>query len=138
MTGRDNLFRLIFIGFMALFMAACQSTSASAPELDIETYNYTPIRFEGKKVTPAERERCEAVGRVVQNVGIRGIDICHQDLPDGGKICRNNDECLSECMAEKGAEVGRRATGQCSQYETNYGCLSRVENGRVEPKLCVD
>ena len=113
MKDRDSLFRFIFIGAMSLLLVACQSTPDYAPEL--ETYNYAPIYFAGIKATPAERSKCEVVGgEYMQNVGIAGIDICHQDLPDAGKICRDSDECLSECMAVKSANVGKRATGQCS------------------------
>ncbi|MEP4050629.1 MAG: hypothetical protein ABJN22_00140 [Litorimonas sp.] len=119
-------------------LAACQSTAEPYSKSDSVEYDYTPIYFADVKATPTERKKCEAVGVVLQNVGIMGIDICHQDLPDSGKICRDSDECLSECMADESVKVGKRAVGQCSLYETNYGCLSRVENGRVEPVLCVD
>jgi|GEM_PF-1010195 len=136
MTGRDNLFRFTLIGVMAFLMTACQSTSYAVPEP--VAYNYSPIRFAGAKATPAERQHCETVGEFIQNVGMAGIDICHQDVPDAGKICRSSDECLSECMADEDADIGKIATGQCSMYETNYGCNSRIENGRVEPMLCVD
>ena len=136
MKDQNSLLRFTFIGVMALLTAACQSAPPFIPEPEV--YNYTPIRFAGMKATPAEREECEAVGKFIQNVGMAGRDYCHQDVPDAGKICRSSDECLSECMADEGADIGKKATGQCSLYEANYGCKSRVENGRVEPMLCRD
>lgn len=132
------MIRVLGLTLVAGALVACQSTTEVTADSESVVYNYTPIDFAGVKATASERKQCEAVGQVIRNVGIRGVDICHQDLPDSGKICRDSDECLSECMADKSAKVGKRATGQCSLYETNYGCLSRVENGRVEPVLCVD
>jgi hypothetical protein len=131
------MLRFLVISSIGVLMAACQSTSSSAPEPEI--YNYTPVYFAGLKATPAERLKCESIGgKFRQNVGIRGIDICYQELPDAGKICRDSDECLSECIAADRAEIGASTTGECSISETNYGCMSRVEDGRVEPILCVD
>lgn len=132
------MIRLFGLTLLLTVLAACQSTAEPRSKSAPTKYDYKPIYFAGEKATPSEREKCEAVGVVLQNVGIMGKDICHQDLPDAGKICRDSDECLSECMAEESAMVGKRTTGQCSLYETNFGCSSRVENGRVEPVLCVD
>lgn len=140
MKDKIYMARIFSIVVVAFIMTACQSTASSVPDIDeTAVKNYTPIRFSGVKATPSERSKCEVVGgKYIQNVGIVGIDICHQDLPDAGRICRDSDDCLSQCMAVKSANVGKRATGQCSLYQTNHGCSSRIENGRVEPVLCVD
>lgn len=130
------MLRLAVFAVLGFVLMACQSTVPSTPRMGKS--DYAPIYFENLAATPAERMRCEAVGGIVGEGGILRADICYQTMIDAGKVCRDSDDCLSECMAVGDVEVGTKTIGQCSQVDSNFGCQGRVENGRAEPILCVD
>ncbi|MEP3654276.1 MAG: hypothetical protein ABJO36_05210 [Litorimonas sp.] len=128
--------RFTLMALLGLCVVACQSTTDSVPETSVS--DYAPIYFAGLVATPLERLQCEAVGGVVRSAGLAGGDNCIQTLSDGGKICRDSDDCLSECIVVGDIEFGTETTGQCRPTDNPFGCAARVENGRAEPILCVD
>ena len=66
--------------------------------------------------------------------GMRGFRFCNPVFDDAGKTCTDGSQCKSEtCIVEEGTTQGK-----CQKYELHYGCYSRMSNGKVGPKLCVD
>lgn len=98
---------------------------------------YEKVNFAGEIATAEERARCEAAGGVVRRDGMRGWQQCIQAYADAGKACTDSDDCLGQCRADLG-EAGVTATGTCQANDSPFGCHAVVEDGKVQPAICVD
>lgn len=102
-------------------LAACTPTAAVRPSV------------------PQTKQECLAKGGNWTHVGLPGLPKrCDLKTTDGGNSCADSRYCQGECLAPENATEGVKTTGTCSSYVTEFGCRSRIENGRVGIKLCVD
>ncbi|MBI5417735.1 hypothetical protein HZA55_07290 [Candidatus Poribacteria bacterium] len=76
-----------------------------------------------------------------------GIEFfCNSIMPDGGKICRSNLDCVSDtCIVNEGDNVAK-----CALYKASYGCYIKLITSRgfskdqarkgeiIREQLCVD
>jgi hypothetical protein len=91
-----------------------------------------------KPELPQTEEKCLAKGGTWSHEGLPESTWCKLETTDGGNPCSDSSKCQGECVAPKNAAVDAKVEGACSNYVIEPGCRSRVENGRVEPMLCVD
>ena len=60
---------------------------------------------------------------------------------DAGKRCTTGSDCLGDCRVEDvtaAPAAGTPAVGQCQAVCGQFGCYTRVENGKAEATICVD
>jgi hypothetical protein len=101
---------------------------------------YERIVFAASKATPAERAACDAAGGIVQPSGKLRWENCVQTFADAGNPCSDKAGCLGECRYEGDPELppGKAVTGTCQVTDARFGCVTRVENGRIASTICVD
>ena len=91
--------------------------------------------------TPTTAEACRAAGGDWRPEGRLQRPMCVVRYADGGRTCRDSDDCQGECRlpdsVEAAAATGAVA-GVCQVDSSPFGCFTRVEDGRAEPTLCVD
>ena len=75
-----------------------------------------------------------------QRVGRAQTLQCVIAYPDGGKVCRDGDDCLGDCRVPGGVivEDGRTVQGQCTATSDRFGCYATVEDGKASGTICVD
>jgi len=93
------------------------------------------------------QETCLKIKGKWGQFGLFPQEQCNIPSKDKGKICRNNDDCEGDCIADLTKEQFKRVVeqhvvlkvnGQCSGWTLNYGCQAFVENGTVNSILCID
>ncbi len=112
----------------------------------------------------AARRACEKCNGDWGRRGYRGTEGCLCRTSDGGKTCYHPDDCEADCRFRE-VEVVRpasrdcrttpcrelpelvRPVGQCTEFETSFGCFRRVLDWPQEPvarnqirtiRMCVD
>ena len=86
-----------------------------------------------------DRTACERTGGKVEGIGIFGIPACVRYYSDGGKSCRDKSECQGLCFSAKILERGTETAGACQSSEhESFGCISRIEDGKVADSMCQD
>jgi hypothetical protein len=86
-----------------------------------------------------DRAACESAGGKVEGIGILGIPACVQYYADGGTSCRDKSECQGLCFSPKVLERGTETAGTCQSSEhDSFGCISRIEEGKVADSMCQD
>jgi hypothetical protein len=97
-----------------------------------------------KKLEPAEVAACTAQGGTVKVAGRSGTETCALPLPDAGKVCRGDDDCIGACWLDdndREAKLGtpeKEVTGHCQPTSYGFGCHSFVDNGRWSGSACTD
>ena len=86
----------------------------------------------------AANMQCAAIGGVLEQAGRMGRYACYAQYADGGKSCRDSDDCAGDCRADPEAKTGGKAVGICTANNIPFGCYAKVENGVVGPFICVD
>lgn len=99
---------LLLIG--VLFVAACQTGSNEGTNAPTTAHTEASCQAEGGKLMNAK------VGPV-----------CSMSASDAGQSCTSNSQCVGLCMAN----------GQCSDYESNFGCHDVLEDGK-QVTICID
>jgi len=85
-----------------------------------------------------EQMECESKGGRWEKIGTALVPRCNLPTSDKGKDCQSNRECESVCLAPKGAKQGEISTGKCYGWELKVGCYSSIDDGIVNPMICVD
>jgi hypothetical protein len=86
-----------------------------------------------------DRAACESAGGKVEGIGIFGIPACVQYYSDGGKSCHDKSECQGLCFSPEVLERGTESAGNCQLSEhDSFGCISRIEDGKVADSMCQD
>lgn len=93
-----------------LFVAACQAD----PDSNTTISN-----------SAATEASCQAEGGKLMNAKVGPI--CSMPASDAGQSCTSSSQCVGLCMA----------SGQCSEYESNFGCQDVLEDG-VQVTICID
>lgn len=82
----------------------------------------------------ANKLECLAKGGVWQKWGLAGQEFCQIPALDAGKKCTDGSQCsYGICMSENNS-----LPGACTKFKTNFGCYSKIENGKISSSLCVD
>lgn len=81
---------------------------------------------------------CAAKGGQIQPVCLLGRPMCIHPYADAGKTCSTGSDCEGRCMAGSTAKMGMKATGVCAASNQPCGCFAIIEDGVVQPTLCVD
>jgi hypothetical protein len=58
--------------------------------------------------------------------------VCDLKATDARVKCDDSKDCEGVCMAEESAQIGSKASGQCSPYVLNFGNLRLIKSGVVE------
>ena len=98
------------------------------------------------KVDPGEQQvretECRASGGEWAKFGVRdhlcGVYSCAPKTADGGKPCKNRNDCEYLCVATKPGAMGTAVTGECARVRTPFGCNHHVDGGRIIGRVCVD
>lgn len=103
-----------------------------------------PIEVRGEQAAsapvPQDAASCtRAGGRMTPGGRMRTLQ-CILTYADAGKSCTSGDQCAGDCRAPTQAEAtpGQQATGLCQATSDRFGCVTKIENGRVESTICVD
>tara|TARA_Y100000310_G_scaffold334233_1_gene413509 strand:- start:43444 stop:43782 length:339 start_codon:yes stop_codon:yes gene_type:complete len=61
---------------------------------------------------------------------------CSEPTKDGGKSCKNSEECEAECVAPDNCAIGKETTGKCAE-RTMLVCqgVATVEDGKCGPMM---
>jgi len=90
----------------------------------------------------AREVECRASGGQWARFGVRahlcGVYSCAPKTADGGKPCRNRNECEYLCVYRKAAAMGTSVTGECAAVRTPFGCSSQVDGGKIIGYVCAD
>lgn len=81
---------------------------------------------------------CAAKGGQIRPVCLLGRPMCIAPYGDSGKACSGGEDCEGRCMAGPDAKAGAKAKGVCAADNQPCGCFALVEDGVVQPMLCVD
>ena len=130
------------VGICAVVLVACATEPVTGDDTTPErAVNYTPVFFSGTKASEDERVLCESVGGRVERAGRLGAEHCIQDLPDAGKVCSDESDCIGRCVIEDSDDEPARGTtsnGVCEATDDQFGCTTLVNGGVIEGTLCVD
>lgn len=122
----------------AVFAALCACAPAIAPESATPPAQAAASR-PGDSTDIAN---CAARGGVIDTVGRMQRQVCRVPYADAGKTCSNKSDCTARCILDReegDAEPGSgKVAGRCQQYQTQFGCFSEVDGGRVKSTICVD
>jgi len=123
--------KYILISFLFI-LCSCSQYSDYRTQKQVETWRQEAL-------LKIDAEECESKGGVIQGVCMFGLPMCLISYEDGGKSCADSSECKGECRAQNSRlEVGRKATGQCTQSNDPCGCWAQIENGVVTETICAD
>lgn len=85
---------------------------------------------------------CAARGGVVDTVGRLQRTVCRVPYADAGKTCSDKSDCAARCILDREAGDAEAASGpvqgKCQQHQTQFGCFSEVDGGKVISTICVD
>lgn len=131
----------------ALILASCapspDSTGPVSPTPPVSIPRDEPA-FEverGSRPTAAQTADCTARGGTYRQGGLGGYWLCITPYADGGKPCGDSDECQGTCLGPREPAVSPanpRKPGVCAADSYPFGCIARVEDGRVAGVLCAD
>ena len=96
--------------------------------------------YEPPASSPSEASACETAGGTWRREGMLGSYMCVMPHADAGQPCTDSDQCAGDCRLgdDKRPAEGEPVTGICQADTSNFGCFTRVEDGRVAHTLCVD
>lgn len=170
LNNRARMKRIVYavtaVAMIALTLVSCDSTSigetteTGVPGSEIPRTSVppksTPFPPDFPTPDPEKYQECIDQGGRWEVLGFSGPG-CNLPTTDGGKPCRNSDECESGCLAadeevmrqngnggfinhqriEELNAQGGDLPGACSPWRENFGCRVWVENGRYAA-ICVD
>jgi hypothetical protein len=118
----------------ALLLAACQPV----PEKGDLGFGNEPDPVQVPESAAAAD--CIARNGTMQPVGRMQTMQCVVRYADAGKRCTDSDQCAGECRTADAARPaeGAAVAGICQATSNQFGCFTRVEDGKAEATLCVD
>jgi hypothetical protein len=141
---------------VALFFAVMIAACAQQPDVKPDRYaKLSPSEAEKFKIadtlfasdnTPVEQRaekeaNCLAIGGKYHEGGglVRNYS-CYVPRSDAYQKCTDSSQCTGECLSpDENKRKGQRAVGICEPSNIGpFGCIGRVENGRIAYTLCVD
>ena len=79
---------------------------------------------------------CKARGGTISTAGLAAKPHCVLPTKDAGKPCTSSAQCEAGCIATKSPDA--KAIGRCKATTEPFGCHAKVEDGKVQPVMCVD
>ena len=135
--------RLIVIA--ALLAAACQplpAEDAAQPSpgkvTEIDTTDVPPPVRVPESAAAAD---CTARGGEMRPQGRMQTLQCVVSYADAGQRCTTGSDCQGDCRVEDvtaAPAAGTPAIGQCQAVSGQFGCYTKVENGKAQATICVD
>lgn len=95
---------------------------------------------------PQTAEQCSVAGGQWAPIGIFPAPLCRMPAPDSGRLCGDEGECVSTCLADldeaqRDQVLRGRAVaifGHCASHYPIVGCQAVVRRGVVDSILCRD
>jgi hypothetical protein len=131
--------------------------AATAPAASAEPEAQAPSSGNAQQPPRTEAECKSKCNGSWGRHGLSPKDSCNCRTSDGGKRCRDGNECEGQCVAaenpeldvkEKGPPPLGYLVGRCSTTKTVFGCQRFIRDGassgpprdlsQLPPKLCVD
>ena len=142
-AGKSHVKYLILFITLAMFAAAIVAcgSNESTPKPTPTAAEPTDFPAGFPTPDPDELAACLADGGRWEVLGFSGPG-CNYPTTDGGKSCRDSDECESACLgdpdlADELNSQNEENTGFCSPWQQNFGCQGWLEKGRYVT-ICVD
>lgn len=128
-----RFFLLLAVFASSTLFAACNTTTATAPEKPAESKPVVPQDLK-------DQASCVKNGGEWVRGGLAGSFGCVLPAPDAGKSCTDSSQCTYRCFTNSGdnTSIGQTTTGQCQENSSPFGCRTEIVGGKVEPTLCVD
>ena len=148
--------RLLLATLASCLIVACSAKPAApAPEDHVAGANDEPAATgEGMGVSSSEQKTiedmraeslaaidktaCAAAGGVVRQEGMLGMYRCVKPFADAGKACRSKSDCEGKCLATDDAAPDAEVVGVCQADDSPFGCYAEIEDGKIQPAICVD
>lgn len=96
---------------------------------------------EDSDLNPDNEEDCLAAGGDWSIHGLLPQPSCSLPTKDANALCMDSDECQAGCIypyQDSDANVGYEVIGQCQETTSPFGCFAFVEDGKLQPTLCID
>jgi hypothetical protein len=83
---------------------------------------------------------CSGAGGAMERVGRLQTLQCVIAYADAGKSCSSGADCAGDCRAQPGldARPGQQVAGVCQATSDQFGCSTRIEDGRAQSTICID
>lgn len=79
-------------------------------------------------------KECKVAGGDWAKWGSEHEEFCQIPAKDADKPCINGSQCQYNSCISRGESI----QGKCSRYQTEFGCYSLIEQGKVVDSICVD
>lgn len=88
----------------------------------------------------SDKADCESEGGTFFLAGLAKNHLCEHSVVDAGKVCSDNSQCSTRCLASRDSSVGSDSKGTCDPWKTTFGrCANTVKDGKIiSPNICVD
>jgi hypothetical protein len=84
------------------------------------------------------RAECAAKGGTISTAGLAAKPHCVLPTRDAGRPCTSSSQCEAGCIAPKSTPPNTSVTGRCKADTEPFGCRAHVEDGKVQPTMCID
>jgi hypothetical protein len=131
---------------VAMIVAACTApVSPDVPAGNFVGVDGKPLVMADGTIDNAVQEAltadpaaCAAAGGELQPVCRMQRPMCLISFADAGKACTDGSQCGSGRCYVQGADAAAPTSGQCTATNDPCGCYQRIEDGKVQPTICVD
>lgn len=107
----------------------------------LNVYDKSQLTTDDSDLNPDNEEDCLVAGGDWSIHGLLPQPSCSLPTKDAGQLCSDSSECQANCYYpynESNAEIEDEVVGQCQETTSPFGCFAFVEDGKLEPTLCID
>lgn len=145
-----NVLKLSLCLFSFAILGCANTPSDNTPTQVVQVSTIKPsvikpkiVKIHGGKATPEEKTLCEKQGGHIEQQGMGQYDMCIVKFADAGKTCQDSSECLGDCTITEMPEKklfgkNQPISGQCTTFNSPFGCYGLVKNGKTDGIMCVD
>jgi hypothetical protein len=122
-----------------LALAGCRGSAAAGPPVATSAAAAAPAATPPPKTPPGTEEGCRACRGIWGKHGISQTPSCNCRTGDGGKICRDGEDCQGLCVADSdnpardvtdpGPPPRGYILGRCSEFAAIFGCYRPIDRG---------
>jgi hypothetical protein len=125
---------------LLLLFAGCCAHAPSSSSRPVAASTAAPSARTPASPEPATADGCRACGGDWSIHGLIQRPSCLCPTSDGGKRCRDGDECQGPCLADEGerevTQPGPPArgyfVGKCARVRTSFGCHRSIAAGAIK------